>query len=102
MLGNTEHAEGWDGGPDDEIAFVAEWQFQDIGVLAVRDREEDCVVCTGFAGLVGPRAEDHTERIRRLMPCSILLRCVELVGVYAPETWQLERIGQVGGCKAVA
>ena len=102
MLGNAEHAEGWDGGPDDEIAFVAEWKFQEVGMLAVHDREEDCVVCIGFAGFVGPGAEDQTEGIRRLMPGSVLLSCVGRVGVYVPKTWQLEGIGQVSCCKAVA
>lgn len=102
MLGDAEHAEGRDGGPDDEVAFVAERQFQEVGMLAVHDREEDRVVCIGFAGRVGPGAEDQTEGIGRLMPGSVLLSCVGVVGVDASETWQLEAIGQVSCCETVA
>ena len=61
MLRDAEHVEGRNGGPDHEVALVAEGQFEHVGELAVDDGEEDGVFCGWFALGIGALAEDEPE-----------------------------------------
>ena len=100
MLGDAEHVEGRSGGPDDEVSFVAQGEFEEIGMFAVYNGEKDGIVGGGFAGLIGAVAKDETEGIGGLVPCSVLFVHVGVVYGNVTDAGEFERVSEVGSCEA--
>ena len=101
MLRNPEHAERRRSGPDDEIAFVAQRQFQHVEKLAMDEREEDGVLNSRLAVHFSAVAEYQAERVGRLVVCAGFDCCICLCGVGVREAGDLEGIGEIRGCEAV-
>lgn len=71
-------------------------------MFAVDDGEEDGVEVCRLAFLIGALAEDESEGVGSLMPCSVFLDLVWLVGGDVWDAGELERVGEVEGREAGA
>ena len=69
-------------------------------MFAVDDGEEDGVEFCSLTFLVGTLAEHKSKGIGGLMPRSMLLDLVWLVGGDVWDARELKRVGEVEGCKA--